>query len=171
MNRTADVEAFHAAVDAAANRVAAAHGSRLRCGRGCSSCCVDGITVFAVEAERIRAGAPELLAEGEPGPEGTCAFLDADGACRVYALRPYVCRTQGLPLRWVEEDEADPGTVVEQRDICPLNDETGPPLTELPPDRCWTLGPWEERLRALQEAFDGPLARVPLRSLFARSRR
>lgn len=167
MSRTARIAAFHAEVDSAAKGISASHGPRLRCGRGCAACCVDGLTVFEVEAERIREGAAALLSTAEPGPAGACAFLDADGACRVYALRPYVCRTQGLPLRWLEEDDDEPGAEVERRDICPLNDETGPPLTELPAEQCWTLGTWESRLRDLQREFDGTLARVPLRSLFA----
>ena len=145
------------------------HADRLRCGRGCSDCCVDGITVFEVEAERIRERHGDLLARGAPHPAGRCAFLDGEGACRIYPDRPYVCRTQGYPLRWIEEpDEDDPEVpVVERRDICPLN-ETDEPITELPAEECWTLGPHEARLASLQHARDGgALRRVALRDLFA----
>ena len=83
----------------------------------------DQITVFEVEAEVIRRHHADLLAEGEPHAEGACAFLDGEGACRIYEHRPYVCRTQGLPLRWLEELD---GETVELRDICPLNDEDDP---------------------------------------------
>ncbi len=95
-------------------------------------------------------------------------MLDADGACRIYEVRPYVCRTQGLPLRWVE-------AAVERRDICPLN-EPGEPIEELPEDACWELGPIEERLAAteLEEgraagdsgAPEATRPRVRLRDLF-----
>lgn len=157
---------LHDEVDARAAAVARRHAGRLRCGRGCSACCQDELTVFEVEAERIRRAHADLLVSGEPHARGACAFLDAQGACRVYAERPYVCRTQGLPLRWLEEDAA--GEVVEQRDICPLN-EAGPPLASLPEPDCWTLGPTEARLAALQSSLDGgALRRVPLRSLFRR---
>ncbi len=37
----------------------------------------------------------EALAPGAP-----CVFLEDDGRCAVYASRPLVCRTQGLPLRY-----------------------------------------------------------------------
>ena len=151
---------LHAEVDARASQLAARNAARLQCKRGCSGCCVDGITVFAIEAERIRANNKGLLAEGAPHAPGACAFLDAEGACRVYADRPYVCRTQGLPLRWIDEDRG-----AELRDICPLN-ETSEPIESLADDACWTLGPTEARLAELQRESlsDGP--RVALRELF-----
>ncbi|HEX6849879.1 MAG TPA: YkgJ family cysteine cluster protein [Candidatus Polarisedimenticolaceae bacterium] len=152
--------ALHAEVDREAAGTAAKHPGRLQCRRGCAACCVDGITVFEVEAGRIRRNAPEVLMQ-PPHPEGACAFLDAEAACRIYADRPYVCRTQGLPLRWLEERGDD---VVEMRDICPLN-EAGTPLEELDPADCWSIGPYEERLQAIAAAFDPGMRRVTLRSL------
>ena len=152
-------------VTLAADGIAAGHGERLQCRRGCAACCVDDLSVFALEAARIQREAPEVLLEA-PGPEGACAFLDGAGACRVYEARPYVCRTQGLPLRWIDEDEA--GEFVERRDICELNEPGTPDLVDLEPEACWPLGPIEERLRALQAAFEpaDPLRRVRLRDLF-----
>jgi uncharacterized protein len=163
------VDVFHHEVDERAQAVAEKHRGRLQCRRGCSGCCVDGLTVFEVEAASIRARHGELLANGAPHPPGACAFLDADGACRIYEERPYVCRTQGLPLRWIDEDD---GQDVERRDICELNDVEGPwpNLLDLGPDDCWTIGPAELRLQELQRAHDanGELHRVALRSLFLR---
>ena len=49
---------------------------------------------------RVRRRKATGIEEGA-GPEGACAFLDGEGGCRVYPDRPYVCRTQGLPLRWI----------------------------------------------------------------------
>jgi len=167
----AELSALHADVDRAALGVAAQHLERLQCRRGCAQCCVDGITVFPVEAARIQGEHGELLDRGAPGPEGACAFLDAAGGCRIYGARPYVCRTQGLPLRWIEVDEAGRG--VELRDVCPLNDPPdAPPLEGLDPEACWTIGPFEERLAALQIALDGrpDLQRVALRDLFGSPR-
>ena len=117
--------------------------------------------MFEVEAERIRSGHADLLRDGTPHPPGACAFLGDAGECRIYADRPYVCRSQGLPLRWIEEEEQ-----VERRDICPLNAE-GEPLESLPAADCFTLGPFEARLRRLQDAQDGGKGlRVALRALF-----
>lgn len=156
---------LYADVGREAARLETVHAERLRCRRGCADCCVDRITVFEVEAQRIRHGHAGLLANGRPAPEGRCAFLDEDGACRIYDDRPYVCRTQGLPLRWLEQ--ADDGTTVEYRDICPLN-EQGPALERLPVEDCWTIGDFEGRLAELQRvAGDGTMRRVALRSLFS----
>lgn len=161
------VERLHAVVDEAAAPVELAHRERLRCRAGCADCCIDGLTVFQIEAAVIRRHHAALLANGEPHPVGGCAFLDGEGGCRIYAQRPYVCRTQGLPLRWLEDDEEE-DAIVEARDICPKNVEGGPPLEELEADACWTLGPFEQRLADKQASIDGDRGeRVALRSLFA----
>jgi hypothetical protein len=105
-----------------------------------------------------------LLLGGDPHPKGGCAFLDQEGACRIYEHRPYVCRTQGLPLRWIEQ--YPDGTTAELRDICPLNDQ-GRPVESLPASECWAIGPFEGNLARLQARVDGgPPYRVLLRSLF-----
>jgi uncharacterized protein len=159
------VERLHAVVDELAAPIAAQHEGRLACRAGCAGCCADGLTVFPIEAEVIRRRHGELLATATPHEEGACAFLDPEGRCRIYDARPYVCRTQGLPLRWLDEDED--GETYEARDVCPLNLE-GVPLEELEADALWTLGPIEQRLAAKQaEAGGSPGERVPLRSLFA----
>lgn len=83
-----------------------------------------------------------------------------------HAERPYVCRTQGLPLRWLAEDAR--GERVELRDICALH-EAGEPIASQAEADCWTLGPFEERLRRIQESQDVGIGRcVTLRSLFQR---
>lgn len=161
------IERFHAAVDEVAKPLVARHRERLRCRAGCHACCSDDITVFEVEADRIVARHEGLLEHGDPHPEGACAFLDVDGRCRIYEERPYVCRTQGLPLRWIEDD--DDGGAYEARDVCPLNDEGGPPLEELEADALWTIGPFEAKLAERQRAVDGGEGRrVALRDLFAK---
>lgn len=145
-----------------------AHQGRLRCGRGCPMCCMDAITVFQIEAEHIRRGCAEVLAS-QPHPEGRCAFLDPNGSCRIYEHRPYVCRTQGYPLRWIDQ-LGEEGGLAELRDICPLNDDACEPIEELPEESCWTLGPTEIELAGLQARLDnGHLQRVSLRGLFGGS--
>lgn len=137
------------------------HRSRLQCKKGCFECCVDDITVFEVEADNIRAHYSELLATARPHAVGQCAFLDDNGACRIYEQRPYVCRTQGLPLRWIENE-------MEFRDICPLNDE-GPALENLPAEQCWSIGPVEARLATLQSnKANKQMKRIALRDLFTK---
>lgn len=158
----AALRVLHREIDREAGALAQRHAARLQCRRGCSSCCVDDLTVFEIEAERIRSRNGPLLRGESPHPPGACAFLDGDGGCRIYDDRPYVCRTQGLPLRWTEDE-------LEYRDICPLNDETGAPLESLPVEFCWTLGPYEGRLASLEQKRGGEMKRVALRSLFQRT--
>ncbi len=168
---------LHAEVDllaaSLADRLDSVLARGLVCRRGCSDCCVDDLNVFPVEASLITANAGELLVSSDPHPIGRCAFLDESGSCRIYPWRPYVCRTQGLPLRWLEE--GCDGAVAELRDICPLNDElfkeTNKSLTDLTEDQCWTIGGFEGRLAGLQASvtgFSDEPSRLALRSLFER---
>jgi uncharacterized protein len=161
---TSALVALHNDIELAARKLHVLHAVRLACKRGCSGCCVEGISVFGIEADRIRQAYPELLLLGAPHALGACAFLDAEGGCRIYEERPYVCRTQGLPLRWIEDDR-------ELRDICPMNEvpehSSQTALEELPEDACWTLGPTEAKLAALDLAQNRSGSRTLLRSLFA----
>lgn len=158
------LNAMYREVDSLSNHLAQIHKARLRCGRGCSSCCVDELTVYEIEAENIRRHNIDFLETATPHETGACAFLDEEGACRIYEQRPYVCRTQGLPLRWLEETEDD--EIVELRDICPLNEE-GTPVENLEEEECWTIGIFEQRLADLQYELDGgEMRRVALRDLF-----
>lgn len=158
------LEEFYEAVDAASKALAEVHSARLKCGIGCSSCCVDGISVFAIEAENIRKKHERLVESETPHSPGACAFLDEQGACRIYEDRPYVCRTQGLPLRWFDELE---GELVEFRDICPLNDEGPEGLEDLEAADCWTIGEFESRLARIASDLNAG-NRVALRDLFSR---
>ena len=158
------VMSLHQEVDRKAKTLEQRHIQRLQCRKGCFQCCVDDLTIFEVEADLITRFHNDVLQQ-EPHQPGACAFLDQEGGCRIYQNRPYVCRTQGLPLRWVEEDGDD---WLEYRDICPLN-EQGEPLENLPEDACWTLGETESQLASLQaQQSGGSLPRVSLRSLFKR---
>ncbi len=159
-----ELEALHGKVDRAVEGLVQLHGDRLRCGLGCTDCCVDELTVFEVEADRIRQHCADLLGGEAPHGPGACALLDEDGGCRAYGDRPYVCRTQGLPLRWLEE--RDPGQYVEYRDICELN-EPGTPVELMPDEACWSIGLAEQRLAELQSRHPaGKGTRVRLRDLF-----
>jgi len=159
--------ALHREIDDRAAELTATLPGSLACRRGCADCCVDDLSVFSVEADLIRHHHADLLQTGTAAALGGCAFLDQAGGCRIYAQRPYVCRTQGLPLRWLATD--DSGHEVELRDICPLNEQPPAiPLMELTPAQCWTLDVFEGKLASLQAEAQGDfqLQREPLRRLF-----
>jgi uncharacterized protein len=167
-----EVMRLHASVSRRAEALSERLGSLLVCRRGCHQCCIDELAVFPVEGEIIRRHCQNILENEQPHPPGKCAFLDLDGACRIYPWRPYVCRTQGLPLRWRDEDAGE--DAAEMRDICPLNaDEFAGQAVELellPKEDCWTLGEAESHLAGLQikalGSFQETLPRVLLRDLF-----
>lgn len=160
------VDKLHQLVDQLSAPLELTQGPARQCRWGCAGCCVDGLSVFEVEAALLQARHPALFAAGAPHPPGRCALLDAEGACRAYADRPYVCRTQGLPLRWAEAGPG--GAPVERRDVCALNDPGGDHLVDLPAAACWAIGPVEQRLAAAQAlATPGEAPRVTLRSLFS----
>ncbi|TFG93764.1 MAG: hypothetical protein E4H13_15795 [Calditrichales bacterium] len=155
---------FYLKVDTEVALLSKIHRTRLQCRRGCFQCCVDDLSVFTIEADNICHHFPQILSKGIPYKKDACALLDPEGACRIYEQRPYVCRTQGLPLRWYSENPGEKN--IELRDICPLN-ETGTPLLEIPAGQIWLIGPSEGKLAGLQENYDkGRMQRVKLRTLF-----
>ena len=164
MNKLLDpFNIFYIDVQNEVRRLEIVYGDRLRCKSGCSACCVDDITVYEVEAENIRLYHKCLNGNCTPGPSGKCAFLTEEGACKIYRARPYVCRTQGLPLRWVEE--LSNGNIADMRDICRLN-EKEISVETLNEESCWTIGSWEARLANLQaNLYRGIMTRISLREL------
>ncbi len=163
----AAIERLHAEVDSDFDRttaaMTAASGRAIGCRPGCSGCCQDGLSVFEVEAERIRRWVGEQTAAGRPAPTphaaGHCAFLDADGRCQVFPVRPYVCRSQGAILGWPADD--DPSTGAAARPTAPRNAAPttqratcaehlhGLDLSALPAAAVLTLGVREPQLVAL----------------------
>jgi hypothetical protein len=86
---------------------------RLNCKRKCQESC-GPLGIFPAEAERIRAKHYRL-----PVVNGAleCSGLREDGACRIYADRPVLCRLWGTvkamrcphgckPSRWLSDEEA-----------------------------------------------------------------
>lgn len=97
--------ALFAKADGFVARVESRHRDQLRCGSGCASCCLGGLTVTPLEAEAVcfalaRFDDATLHAlHARPVDPARCALLDAEDRCTVYAARPLVCRTHGIPIR------------------------------------------------------------------------
>lgn len=75
--------------------------ARISCRPGCAECCI-AFSVLPIEAALIAEGLtrqPLQVGAGE-----CCVFLD-NGLCRVYEQRPVICRTQGLALAYIDEEE------------------------------------------------------------------
>lgn len=110
-----------ARVDALCRGIQAVLSGQITCSEGCSDCCT-AITLFPVEAAALNA-ALEALPEDQrdairhhvaahAGGE-RCPLLE-DHRCLLYAARPIICRTHGLPIIYTEGNER-------KADCCPLN--------------------------------------------------
>jgi Fe-S-cluster containining protein len=94
---------------------------QITCSAGCSSCCT-AITLFPVEAAALNAAlealpeahrtAIRLHVAAQAGGE-RCPLLE-DHRCLLYAARPIICRTHGLPIMYTEGNQR-------KADCCPLN--------------------------------------------------
>lgn len=72
----------------------------LKCKAGCDSCCIR-FSVLPLEAALVAEARRSLAITKETGSK-MCSLL-AEGCCLVYQARPIICRTQGLPLGYVDE--------------------------------------------------------------------
>ncbi|MFZ9519350.1 MAG: YkgJ family cysteine cluster protein [Silvanigrellaceae bacterium] len=113
------------------------HSTQMKCGLGCSRCCVGNLSVFPVEAQVIQDwyfSLPqqrklELRAlwlsqradSAALASSNSCVFL-AENSCTIYDVRPAVCRTQGLPLKVPSFDNPDQsGRENFELSLCELN--------------------------------------------------
>ncbi len=160
----ANYGALVAKVDAKSAAVVAAHADQFACRRGCHSCCQPGLTVNAVEAAHVRAYveatpglAATLAALVAAAPHGgtRCALLTEAGACSIYAARPLVCRSHGLPLTVTEAG----GT---RRDVCPLN-FTGRDLADIPASDVVNLDTLNTLLTLIDRQYTGDASGNPAR--------
>jgi uncharacterized protein len=113
------------------------------CHAGCADCCRRRFSVTAIEAEVIAeeiAALPSatreaLSARAESGDPAVCAALTDGGRCAIYASRPLICRTHGLPIRFTPHEGRAPRSlpVVPAVDACPRN-FGGRDLGSLPAD-------------------------------------
>ena len=102
-------------------RVAKLHAATISCGPGCSSCCL-AFSVLPIEAACVQEAIASLdrasrerLDRNRAKGDACCPLL-IDDLCAIYAARPVICRTQGLPLVYVDaEREAI------EVSACPLN--------------------------------------------------
>jgi hypothetical protein len=108
-------------VDQLCTRIATAHADALLCRAGCADCC-RLTSVLPVEAASLHLAWHALPAAGRrrlrdrfaaPQTGEACPLLE-NALCSLYADRPIICRTHGLPLLI----ENAGGTRV---DRCPLN--------------------------------------------------
>ena len=88
-------------IDHLCNKIESLYREQINCNKGCSNCCISGLSLFPIEADYIK----EKIKHKKIKPnktKGACIMLEK-GNCQIYEYRPLVCRTQGLPLLYGEE--------------------------------------------------------------------
>jgi hypothetical protein len=148
------------------------------CRAGCDGCCRVELSIGRTEARRVLAHLESLGDDARAAikrrvevEDGRCVMLDAEGRCGIYAARPMVCRTQGLPLGY--PPDVVPVSTVRSRarglDVicCPLNFTQTSPADEdvLDAGRVDTMLALVARL----EGDEDPDDRVSLRTLADRA--
>ena len=92
-------------VDELSEKLFKLHESNVACKKGCDLCCMDykvfPIEFFAIKKELEKEG---LEIKDETKNPEDCIFLK-DHACSIYKYRPFICRTHGLPLVFVNEED------------------------------------------------------------------
>jgi hypothetical protein len=87
----------------------------MQCSKGCASCCVLETIVpleaHVIASQLVASDFPRVPEEHISQKEKHCIFLDQH-ECAIYAVRPIICRTHGLPIQYPDRQEID---------ACPLN--------------------------------------------------
>jgi Fe-S-cluster containining protein len=84
----------------------------ITCHAGCDDCCRRRFSVTPLEAEVIAealaslpaAQRAALAARATGGDPSVCPALEEGGRCAIYDVRPAICRTHGLPIRFRAPD-------------------------------------------------------------------
>ncbi len=96
-------------VDQVHQRVLMRFPREIACRPGCSDCCRVPLTIFPIEAHHLRMGYQRLPRSAQQAiavkveenllfrKKTQCAMLDED-RCLLYAYRPLLCKTHGLPI-------------------------------------------------------------------------
>lgn len=106
-------------VDVFFARVASREAAAMQCTSGCSDCCQYGLSATVAEAEAVATVVAAMTevervalahnidrrqaAVAADGADLRCVALSQAGRCMIYAGRPTVCRSHGVPVRMLDE--------------------------------------------------------------------
>lgn len=124
------VKEFQAKVTEKFEEIHKRYPDQMHCGLGCHECCKPGLNINLLEAKEIQASLradPALqekiraLKGKNPHRGKRCSFLDEQGACAIYEVRPIICRSHGAPIQFMDPASRPSDAAVRFRDVCPLN--------------------------------------------------
>lgn len=129
---------------------------QLNCVPGCDECCMQ-FSVLPIEAAVVAEAVQIHPVTAEIRGDG-CRLL-CESRCTIYDMRPLICRTQGLPLAYVDEEA---GTI--EVSACQKNFPDDYPLSH---QELFYMDPFNDRLARLNEQYceeNGldPRKRIPL---------
>lgn len=108
--------------DQMAEHLGIVHSGQLVCRKGCCNCCTNlsvfPVEFFAIVEQMKKAGWTKLHFDAA----AVCGYLDEQRACEIYPFRPIICRTQGLPLAFYDDDTQGYSVT-----FCPKNFTGGEP--------------------------------------------
>ena len=136
----------------------------LNCRPGCAECCTN-FSILPLEAALVK----ERLKQFEPveGKEDNNCALLADNCCTIYDVRPIICRTQGLPIAYIDE-----GSSCIEVSACHLNfpddhqfeqedllfmDQFNSRLVELNIQYCLAVGLASQQRIAIADLYKAPM--------------
>jgi len=102
--------------DSMSDRLSRLHKGHIQCRKGCCDCCVN-LTVFPVEFYFILGELKKSGIKPDFDKNASCGYLK-DGLCVIYKYRPIICRTHGLPIVFLDDNEEPPRNCVS---FCELN--------------------------------------------------
>lgn len=125
-------------------------GEHMACRAGCDGCCRH-LEIFPVEAYALQLAAQKLSVSQRQAichddfqaTDGPCPLLQGH-LCALYADRPLICRTHGLPLMLTTEAGS------QQLDYCPLNFQQ---LQQLPGEQILSIETVNQTLAAINRLF------------------
>lgn len=90
-------------IDELSGKLHGLHKNHMQCKKGCDLCCMD-YEIFPIEFEHIQKSIKNKEINISDSKDGSCIFLK-DHACQIYEHRPIICRTHGLPLLFMNDDQ------------------------------------------------------------------
>ena len=92
-------------IDTHSNKLEIEHKKQIQCKKGCDMCCMD-YSILPIEFYSILndlKGKKSVPETSEKAKKEECIFLK-NHVCTIYDQRPVICRTHGLPLLFMNDN-------------------------------------------------------------------